>query len=306
MDPAFNITHRVLSDYAVCGFFILSGFLIRQSLSRSISLGAFFKKRALRIFPGLWVAILFSVFIIGTTTSTLPILKYLGNKETWNYLFGNSFLIPIQKTLPGLFDSNAETAVNGSLWTLRYELLFYVLLSLLFFIPKKAKVFSFIALLFCLIVNSLIKNEIFIPHHAVISFIAFSTTLGAYFAAGATLSFFTDIIKQNKTVILILSAFLFFLSVLLFKERFETINILTFSLMVLSFGLHYFGFLNFSQYTGDISYGTYIYAFPIQQALIVWLHPSSIWHLLLPSLLLSWLAGLLSWHFVEKQFLRRR
>ena len=102
-----------------------------------------------------------------------------------------------------------------------------------------------------------------------------------------------------------LSSLLFFASVLIFKEQFETINALTFSVMVLAFGLHYYRVLNFSRYTGDISYGTYIYAYPVQQALVVWLHPSGIIPLLIPSLLLSWLAGLLSWHFIEKRFLKR-
>lgn len=304
-DPAFKLTERVFSDYAVCGFFVLSGFLIRQSLSRSISRLAFFKKRAFRIFPGLWIAILITTFLIGTTTTTLPLSQYIANSQTWKYLLNNSCLIPLQKTLPGLFEHNVETSVNGSLWTLRYELLFYVLLSLLFFFPKKIKVISIATLFFCLIGNHLIKSNIIVINHST-SFITYFMILGSYFAAGACLSLFPDFIKKQKTPILILSSILFFASVLIFKTRFESINTLTFSLMVLSFGLHYFRALNFSQYTGDISYGTYIYAYPIQQALIVWLHPSNIIALLIPSLALSWLAGWLSWHFIEKRFLLKK
>lgn len=281
--------------------------MIRQSLDRSSSLLSFFKKRAFRIFPGLWVAVLLTVFIIGASTSVLSLSGYFKNSQTWKYLLENSFLIPKQKTLPGLFEKNVETAVNGSLWTLRYELLFYVLLSLLSFVPKsKVKVVSISTLLVCLAGVLFLKVQGNVIGKNALSFATFFFSLGAYFAAGACLSLYIDFIKKRKNILLAASAFIFFLFIILFKEKTEIINILSFSLMLTCFGLHYFPVLDFSRYTGDISYGTYIYAYPIQQALIVWLHPATIWALMLPSFLLSWLAGWLSWHLVEKQFLKRK
>lgn len=305
-DPAFKLTHRILSDFAVCGFFILSGFLIRQSLDRSSSLKSFFKKRALRIVPGLWMAVLFTVFVIGIAATTLPLSQYITNKETWSYVLDNMFLVPRQKTLPGVFENNIETAVNGSLWTLRYELLFYVLLSLLAFVPKsKIKVVTFAILAICLIGCFLINNQLlFAEGNSKVPGIFCS--LGVYFSAGACLSLYVNFIKSKRKIILSVSALLFFASVFIFKNKLETLDMLTFATMLVSFGLCYFPPLNFSKYTGDFSYGTYIYAYPIQQALIALFHPANVWALMLPSFILSWLAGLLSWHLVEKQFLKRK
>lgn len=304
LDPFVKLSDRALSEIAVCGFFVLSGFLIRQSQERSSSIFSFFRKRVSRIIPGLWVAIIITVFVIGCLATEMPVDTYLGNSQTWKYLFCNSFLMPLAKELPGVFNHNPETVANGSLWTLRYEILFYALLSLLFFIPKtKSKTFSIAVLIICIISYITVKMN-WLPIKG--TFLYYFFNLGIYFAAGACLSFFTDYIKQKKGLLLCISAIVFFAFTFLFKKEYELINMLSFALMVISFGLHYFPFLNFSRYTGDISYGTYIYAYPVQQALIVWLHPANVLTLMVPSFLVAWLLGWLSWHFVEKHFLKRK
>ncbi|WP_190277287.1 acyltransferase family protein [Taibaiella lutea] len=304
LDPFVKRSDRALSEIAVCGFFVLSGFLIRQSQERSSSVFSFFRKRALRIVPGLWVAIVVTVFVIGCLTTEIPLAAYLSNSQTWKYLFSNSFLMPVAKELPGVFNHNPETGVNGSLWTLRYEILFYALLSFLFFIPKKnSKAFTIAALIICIAGYMAIKMDL-VPVKG--NFLFYFFNLGIYFAGGACLSLFTDFIKQRKSLLLCISSIIFFAFTFIFKKEYELINMFSFTLLVISFGLHYFKFLNFSQYTGDISYGTYIYAYPIQQALIIWLHPANIWTLMIPSFLVAWLAGWLSWHFIEKRFLKRK
>jgi peptidoglycan/LPS O-acetylase OafA/YrhL len=61
----------------------------------------------------------------------------------------------------------------------------------------------------------------------------------------------------------------------------------------------------FSKY-GDFSYGMYLYAFPIQQLLVMHnsgsMNPYALFALAWP---LSILAGMLSWYVVERPFLRR-
>lgn len=56
---------------------------------------------------------------------------------------------------------------------------------------------------------------------------------------------------------------------------------------------------------GDFSYGVYLYAFPIQQLLVLGLgremHPLTLFALAMP---LSLMAAVLSWHGIEKRFLR--
>lgn len=258
----------------------------------------------MRIVPGLWAAILVSVLLIGCLTTTLPLATYFSDSQTWKYLLNNGLLLPSPKELPGVFAHHPETAVNGSLWTLRYEILFYCLLSLLFFIPKTiTKTFTVSALAICIAGYMAIKQQ-WMPDKGTFFFYFFN--LSIYFSAGACLSLFTDFLKKQKTLLLCISTVLFFAFTFLFKKEYELINMLSFALMVVSFGLHYYSFLHFSRYTGDISYGTYIYAYPIQQAIIVWLHPANVWIFMAVSFPAAWLAGWLSWHLIEQPFLKKK
>ena len=59
---------------------------------------------------------------------------------------------------------------------------------------------------------------------------------------------------------------------------------------------------------GDVSYGAYIYGYPIQQVLVQYIGGLSPIGLLALSAPASWLAGLISWHAIERRAigLRRR
>lgn len=307
-DPLYGISGRVFSEVGVCGFFVISGYLIHQSLERSSSLRSFVRKRITRIFPGLIVAVLFAALVIGALVTELPLLTYYNHKGTWLYALDNAFLVPRHQVLPGVFTRNAETAVNGSLWTLRYELLFYGLLSLLFGVSRPAKKW-FVPLLFliCLTGYFCLRYDLINGLPAGLhKFLFYACNLGCYFAAGTFLSLFAPVLQQKKTLLLILSSVAFLGVLLFFQKELEIISFIAFPLMVITFGLHYFKALHFSRYTGDISYGTYIYAYPLQQALIVWLQPQHAGPLTLLSFLLSWTMGYLSWHLVEKRFLKKR
>jgi peptidoglycan/LPS O-acetylase OafA/YrhL len=302
-DPLFPVAGRVFSEIGVCGFFAISGYLIHQSLHRSSSLFSFIRKRLFRIVPGLFVAIVFTTLIIGPIVSTYSISAYFSDTTTWIYAVKNIFLIPGSQTLPGVFTDNPSPAVNGSLWTLRYEILLYALLSLLYFVPlSKKRIIIPLALTLLLSSLLLIRYELITLPKTIYYFII----LGNYFLGGAFLSLFPDLLNKKKSMLLFVSAAIFLVSLFFFKKELEVFGILGFTVMVITFGLHYFPIINFSKYTGDVSYGTYIYAYPIQQALIVWLHPENVFMLMLPSFLLSWLAGWLSWHLVEQKFIRRK
>ncbi len=307
-DPLYALSGRVFSEVGVCGFFVISGYLIHQSLERSSSLISFIRKRATRIFPGLIVAVLLTTVLIGAMVTTLPLKAYFGDKGTWLYTLDNIFLIPRHQTLPGVFTNNVEMAVNGSLWTLRYELLFYGLLGLLFFVNRSIKKWL-LPLLFLLCVSGYFILKHPISNHlsgGLHKFLLYCCNLGCYFIAGAILSLLTPLLYARKTPLLLISTILFFIALFFPGRHLEFAAIITFPVMVITFGLHYFRWLHFSRYTGDISYGTYIYAYPLQQALIVWLQPQNAFVLMLASFPLSWLAGYLSWHLVEKRFLPKR
>lgn len=125
--PEPYIMGQGLGPIAVNIFFVLSGYLIAKSWTRSSSFGSYLIRRIACIFPGLAVVILLSVFVMGPIVTSLPLGDYFADAGTWKYL-SLIVLAPISNVLPGVFDANPlPYAVNGSLWTLRYEFLAYCL-----------------------------------------------------------------------------------------------------------------------------------------------------------------------------------
>ena len=125
-----------LGSLAVYVFFFISGYLVCQSWTRQPAWGAFWVKRLARVFPGLVVAVVFSVLVLGWAVTTLPSAAYWQAPGTWLNLVNNAAGLATVQTLPGVFESNPfARAVNGSLWTIRYELAMYVLLSAMSALP---------------------------------------------------------------------------------------------------------------------------------------------------------------------------
>ncbi|MDO7875408.1 acyltransferase [Hymenobacter sp. ASUV-10] len=119
------ITAWLSSNFAVKGFFVLSGYLVSLSYGRSRSLADYAEKRARRIYPAYAVTILVSA-VLGLLASTLPVGEYLASRATWKYLAANlTFLNFLQPTLPGAFANHPVTVLNGSLWTIKVELCLY-------------------------------------------------------------------------------------------------------------------------------------------------------------------------------------
>ena len=126
-----------LGSLAVYVFFFISGYLVCQSWEREPAWGVFWVKRLARIFPGLVVAVAFSVFVLGWAVTTLPTAAYWGAPGTWLNFVSNAAALATVQTLPGVFESNPfARAVNGSLWTIRYELAMYLVLALLAWLAR--------------------------------------------------------------------------------------------------------------------------------------------------------------------------
>lgn len=117
-----------LRGIAVKVFFFLSGFWVTRSFFTSTGIIEFFKKRIKKIFPPYLVIIFVSAFFL-VFISTLDFISYFSNSGFWKYLVANiSTLNFIHPDLPGVF--NGEP-VNGSLWTIKIELGFYIILPII-------------------------------------------------------------------------------------------------------------------------------------------------------------------------------
>lgn len=121
-------------NLAVDVFFILSGFWITISLFRSNSLKEYAIKRIKKIFPMyLTVVIVFSILLY--YFSNLSLSEYFLSRDFWKYLIFNVVTLNfLQPSLPNVFDN---VPVNGSLWTIKVEIGFYILLPIFFLLVGK-------------------------------------------------------------------------------------------------------------------------------------------------------------------------
>jgi peptidoglycan/LPS O-acetylase OafA/YrhL len=119
-------------------FFIISGYLITKSWLRAARLAHYLRNRLLRILPGLFAVVLFSVFTLGPVASTLSTAHHFDDDGTWRYLL-NMALRPVY-VLPGVFEVLPHPrSVNGSLWTLPVEFFCYLIVPVILSLPARAR-----------------------------------------------------------------------------------------------------------------------------------------------------------------------
>jgi peptidoglycan/LPS O-acetylase OafA/YrhL len=131
-EPLRSELGMTLGSIAVDIFFVTSGFLVTASILRSRSIVDFTCARVLRIFPGLFAMLLLTVFLMGTALTTLPWLEYISSPGVYAYaLKCGSLVTGVSYLLPGVFSENPyRGAVNGSLWTMPYEIRMYAIVAL--------------------------------------------------------------------------------------------------------------------------------------------------------------------------------
>jgi peptidoglycan/LPS O-acetylase OafA/YrhL len=112
------------SDLAVKSFFVVSGLLVFMSYERSDTLRVYIEKRFRRIYPAYATVVLLCAFGL-VAVSSVGASRYFG--RPWlGYVGANlAFANFLQPALPGVFEHNAFDEVNGALWTLKIEVMFY-------------------------------------------------------------------------------------------------------------------------------------------------------------------------------------
>lgn len=123
-----GIMYYNLGDQAVNVFFVLSGIMVSASLERSPSYGRFIIARLIRIFPGLVVCTALLAFVVGPLFSQLPLREYFENQGVMAFVGSSLFTLSGASTLPGVFVDKHTTAANAPIWTLKYEIACYFVL----------------------------------------------------------------------------------------------------------------------------------------------------------------------------------
>jgi peptidoglycan/LPS O-acetylase OafA/YrhL len=111
-------------EAAVIGFLVLSGYLIARAWLRTPRVADYLKNRVLRIAPAFLVAFAVSVFVIGAFCAASP-TEYFGTLN-WSQLAFQAATLG-QPTTPPTFPGQPYPIVNGSLWTIQLEFFCYLL-----------------------------------------------------------------------------------------------------------------------------------------------------------------------------------
>jgi peptidoglycan/LPS O-acetylase OafA/YrhL len=292
-EPLIRLTGNqgILGLLGVFVFFIMSGFLVTQSFEAGRSPARFISARLLRILPGLAVCLVICVLLIGATVTRLPFTDYVTHPGTRRFLIDNLLFQDFDQSLPGVLFSNNPVGpvVGGSFWSLRYELYFYIMV---------------LALGVARLLNLRVSLFLFCGGLAA----SYFDQLGGFgwllpfFAAGMTLYYLGRVAPPTAgfaiAAALGIVASAYFGQLLFAFSLFGgylTIYLATSSRVRLPRAARF----------GDLSYGIYIYGWPVEECVAYTIGDTvTWWQVFLLGLGTCLPLAFLSWHCIEKNALR--
>lgn len=298
-----------LGGVAVAGFFFFSGFLITQSRMGRSSIFRYFWRRALRIMPAFWAALLATAFLLGPIawwreTGSLDGYFTAARESPWTYFLSNMWLDLGQRNIAEMgtslpYATHGAFDWNGSAWTLLYEFKAYILVGLL----------GLAGMLAYRWITTIVATTIIIMNALQWSG---AGNMGAVFR-----------VFNDPFMLMFLAPFAFGMLFAVWQDKIPVDDRLAIACMVLAGATYAFGGwniwgtyafayvlmwfavratrLNAWEKHGDLSYGVYIFAWPIMQLFAYfglqhagWL----VYHLVI--VVVVHVVAFLSWHLIEK------
>jgi peptidoglycan/LPS O-acetylase OafA/YrhL len=266
--------HEDLGNIAVAGFFVLSGFLITRSAERARTVPRFLWHRFLRIFPAFWVCLVVTALVLAPVVALLEGRSLAGyvaaaGDSPWRYLVVNADLTMRQYGVAGLLSQVPyPRAFDGSLWTLRFEFGCYLAVGVLAAVGLVRRRRSVVAALTAVLylayavpvaLDGVVKLPF--PFDVVVrGNDRLVAELIVYFFAGATAYLYRDRIRLTRALGI---AGLLISAVALHYPIYGLVLPIGFSAATLWLAAELP--LRDVDRRFDLSYGLYIYAFPLQQ-----------------------------------------
>jgi len=293
-------------DLAVKAFLVISGFLVARSALGS-GLDRYITSRVARILPGLALVTLVEVFLIGPLYSPDPpwvFLTYVGFRHLWNVT-----VFDIDSCMYGVFPAaHPAWVVNGSLWTIPVECSFYIVLPLALALPKRRVVFPLL-LLASIVAERIASWEGLSAEQLGPALLTNVRTyhfidLSSYFLAGASAWLLRDVIPFSKGALALCLTTLYAADQAILAP--EVLK-LVLPYIVLYFAVAGGAGSYLKRRIGDLSYGMYLFGFPLTLCLLTSLGNSlSVYALFGLATIASAACAFVSWHFVESPCLRFR
>jgi len=300
-EPLRTTLGMSLGGIAVDVFFVASGFLVTASMLKRKSISDFARARVLRIYPAALVMCVLTVFLLGPLVTTVGLSQYFESFATWKHAAKCATLIAgVSFELPGVFASNPyPNAVNGSLWSMPWELRMYLLLVLLWAVAgvRGAQCEQWfrrgvVALGAVGVLLAMVQE--FAPFAKTEAF-----RLLAMFFIGGTLHVFAARIPM-KVEGGVIAGSLLLAGAFAGPHVFPAVWLLVAPYLVLWCAYVPRGFIRAYNKVGDYSYGMYIFAFPLQQLVMLLQPTASVLELTILAALGTLVLAMLSWHLVEK------
>lgn len=305
-DPLHKAIGYSTGNIGLAIFFTLSGLLISKSISTG-SISTYLLRRCLRVLPGLFVVTMFEALVVGPIFFAGSLSEYVA-KFPWGHLrnaqvFGMTFFIP------GVFEGNALHGLNGSTWTLAIEATFYLALpifALLGFMRPNRSIAIAISFISGYAICRYCGYDFSNPGPVLIQGVALHPMLkwGSYFFVGSAIWCCRSKFKLDPGLAL---CCLVILAACRKTAGAEWALVFFGSYLFIYLGLALPRVLDTYDKVGDLSYGIYIYAWPVQQWIVA-ISENSVgpWLLAALTLPIVMMIAFASWHLVEKPALAFR
>lgn len=292
-EPWFHTTGFTLGEHAVNGFFAISGFLVTMSFVKR-GWRDYALARLLRIAPGLIAATLVVALLIGGAMTSLDKTAYYSDFRLWRFISGTLTSFKSAAALPGVFEGNPLQFPMGTVWTLKYETLCYLGVLLAGLAGLLAKPRLALAALVSLTL-AVVVREIAMPDGPKGTETALRLPL--IFLAGGVIYLYRDRVRVSLPL---LALSLIALVALSYTPLYKAALYLVTAWGILVLALAPALTRRSVEPPADLSYGVYLYGWPVQQALHGLFPALGAVALLWPSLALTVVVAALSWFLIEK------